>query len=244
MPQNLNQILWGEGVAFIDGVELFEIQELAINFGLESISAPKGDGGGNIVIPTSQPVTGRAGFLGSNASVIAALTGGSITSGATRKRKRSEELSVSSNTVTASETPITNSMRVIEKGASKQPLKQVSGAPSSADEYQVSGTTITFNTGTFADTTVIEVSYIYADAADGETLSFNPTDLPSSFELQGALRTKELFTDVKGDLAILAAKCERTGEFGLGGAVGNISTPGFDFSIRIDNDGDLQLFFP
>ncbi len=243
MAQNLNQILWGEGVAFLGGKELFEIQELSLNTGLESLTAKKGDGGGNIVIPTSQPITGRASFLGLNASTFAALTGGAITSGATQKRIRSEELTVATNAVTTSQTPITNTMRVVEKGSAKQPLKQVT-TPAAADEYSISGTTITFNTGTFSDGTKILVSYFYADASAGETVSIGPDDLPSSFELRGSLRTKELFADSKGDIIFYAAKCERTSEMNMGGSVGDISTPGFDFSIRIDNEGDLEIYFP
>lgn len=235
--------MWGEGVAFLDGYELFEIQELLVNFGLNALEAVKGDGGGNIVIPTNQLITGRAGFLGLNAATFAKLTGGSSATG-TKKRIREEELTVSTNTVTTSQTPIVNTMRVIEEGSNKQPLKQVSGAPSADDEYQVSGTTITFNAGAFADGTTIVVSYIYSDGADGETVQIGATDLPSSFELYGSLRTKEKFSNVKGDIIIYAAKCERTGEFSMGSAVGNISTPGFDFNVEIDNPGDLEIYFP
>ncbi len=243
MPQNYNQILWGEGVAYVAGVKLFEIQELIINFGLNVMEAPKGDGGGNIVIPTTQPISGRAGFLGLNSSNISSLTGGSSATG-TKKRIRGEELSVSSNTVTCSQTPIENTLEVIRKGSGYQPLKRVSGSPAAADEYSISGTTITFYTGAFADATIMEVSYIYADAADGETLSFDPGDLPSSFELYGTLRTKELYTDTLADIVIYAAKCDRTGEITLGGAIGNISTHSFDFNIRIDSDGDFEIYFP
>lgn len=243
MAQNLSQIMWGEGVAFLDGYELFEIQELIINFGLNTLEAVKGDGGGNIVIPTNQPITGRAGFLGLNAATFSKLTGGSSATG-TKKRIREEELTVSTNTVTTSQTPIANTMRVIEQGANKQPLKQVSGTPAEDDEYQISGTTITFKTGTFSDGTIMVVSYIYADAANGETVQIGTTDLPSSFELYGSLRTKEKFSNVKSDIIIYAAKCERTGEFGMGSAVGSVSTPGFDFNVEVDNPGDLEIYFP
>jgi len=242
MAQNLNQLLWGEGVAFVGGKELFEIQELSISFALTTLTAQKGDAGGSIVIPTGQPITGRAGFLGMNAALLATLTGASSATG-TIKRIREEQLTVSSNAVTASQTPIANTMRVVEQGSNNVPLKQVS-SPSSADEYSVSGTTITFNTGTFADSTVMVVSYFYTDGADGETVTIDPTDLPSSFELYGSLRTKEKFAGTKGDVILYAAKCERTSEFGLGGANGSISTPGFDFNIENDNSGDLKIYFP
>lgn len=243
MGQNLNQILWGEGVAYLDGKELFEIQELAITFGLESLQAVKGDGGGNIVIPTNQPLTGRAGFLGINAAILAELTGATTSTG-TKKRIRKEQQTVSSNAITLDNTPIANTMRVVEDGALKIPLRQVSGSPAAADEYQLSTATLTFNTGTFANGTVINVWYIYTDGADGETSQLAPGALPGAFELYGSLRTKELFGDTKDDLIFYAAKCERTSEFALGGAIGNISVPGFDFNIRIDNNGDFDVYWP
>lgn len=242
MGNNLNQILWGEGIAFIGGNELFDIQEITINFGLTGIQFPKGDGGANIFIPTGQPLTGRAGFLGVNASMMATLTGGSVAAG-TKKRIRGEELTVSSNAVTTSQTSITNTLRVIEKAAGAQPLKQVS-SPSADDEYSVSGTTITFNASAFADGTKIKVSYIYADGADGETLTVDPDDLPSNFELYATLRTREDFSQVKGDIIAYFASVDRTGEFGLGGQIGNASVPGFDFNINNSSPGDVEFYYP
>jgi hypothetical protein len=243
MAENLNQIMWGEGVAFIGGKEAFEVQELSINFGLSILTAQKGDAGGAISIPTGQPITGRANFLSMNAALLATLTGGSSATG-TKKRIRGENLTVASNAVTASETPITNTMRIIEQGANNVPLKQVAGAPAAADEYSVSGTTITFNTGTFANGIIIEASYFYTDGADGETVTIEPTDLPDSFELYGSIRTKDKFAGTKGDIVIYAAKCERTSEIAINSGVGNIATPGFDFNIEVDNSGDLLIYFP
>jgi len=243
MAENLNQIMWGEGVAFIGGKEAFEIQELALQFGLETITGRKGDSGGNIVEITGQPITGRLGFLGFNASLMATLTGGASATG-TVKRIREESLTVATNAVTTSQTPITNTMRVVESGSNKIPLLQVSGAPAAADEYQISGTTITLNTGTFSDGTIMKVSYFYLDAADGETLTIDPTDLPDSFELYASIRTREKFGGTKGDAVIYAAKCKRTGEFAFGSGIGDFTSFGFDINIEIDNAGDLLVYFP
>lgn len=242
MAQNLNQVFYGEGVAFVDGYELFEIQELTLTLGMETLTAKKGDGGGDITIPSSQPISGRCGFLGVNATVMSTLTGGAVATGR-QVRIRNEELTVASNAVTLSQTAIPNTLRIVEKGSGKKPLKRVS-SPAAADEYSVSTTTVTLNTGTFADGVVIVASYFYADASNGETLSIGPGDLPDSFEIRGSLRTKELFGDVRGDITFYAAKCERTSEMGFGSTVGNFATPGFDFNVRIDNESDFQIFFP
>jgi hypothetical protein len=243
MAENLNQILWGEGVAFLDGDELFEIQELGLTFGLEVLSALKGDAGGRITEAYAQPITGRINFLGLNATTFAALTGGSTPATGNQKRIRQEELTVATNAVTTSQTSIANTLRVVEKGSAKKPLKQVS-SPSSADEYSVSGTTITFNSGTFSDGTKILVSYFYADSSAGETVSIGPNDLPSSFEIRASLRTRELFGDTKADILIYAAKCQRTSEMNIGASLTDISQPGFDFEVRIDNEGDFEVYFP
>jgi len=244
MAQNLNQVMWGEGVAFIAGKEAFEIQELALKFGLETITGRKGDSGGNIVEITGQPITGRLGFLGFNASLMATMTGGSSATG-TVKRIREESLTVATNAVTTSQSPIANTMRVVESGSLKIPLKQVSGAPAAADEYQLSAaTTITLNTGTFSDGTIMKVSYFYTDGADGETVTIDPTDLPDSFELYASIRTREKFGATKGDAVIYAAKCKRTGEFGFGSGIGDFTSFGFDINIEIDNSGDLLVYFP
>jgi len=240
MAENLNQILWGEGVAFIDGVEAFEVQELSVAFPLEVLEFTKGDGGGKGTIPVGQSYQGRAGFLGMNASIFSKLTG-STTSTGTKKRIRNEKLTKSTDTLTCSQTPIADTLRVVPAGSNKQPLKRVSGSPQ-VGEYSVSGTTITLNAS--QPESDFYVSYIYTDSSSGETSQLSPSSLPNSFELYGSLRTKELFSDVKGDVIIYAAKCERTSEFGLGGAIGNVSTPGFDFNIRVDNAGDLEFYWP
>lgn len=242
MAENLNQILWGEGVAFIDGNETFDIQEISLNFGLNTLNFTKGDGGSQVVIPTGQPITGRAGFLGLNSAILATLTGGSSAAG-TVKRIRSEALTVSSDAVTTSQTAITNTLRVVESGANKTPLKQVSSSPSSG-EYTVSGTTITFNASQFEDGVVINVSYLYTDGSAGETVTIDPSDLPSNFELYATLRTRQEFSQVKGDIVIYCSSVDRTGEFTMGGSIGNVSTPGFDFNVNNNTSGDVEIYFP
>jgi hypothetical protein len=242
MAENLNQIMWGEGVAFIGGKEAFEIQELALQFGLETITGRKGDSGGNIVEITGQPITGRVGFLGFNAALMATLTGGASATG-TVKRIREESLTVATNAVTASQTPIANTMRVVESGSNNIPLLQVV-TPAAAGEYSITGTTIAFFAGAYGDGTVMKVSYFYTDGADGETLTIDPTDLPDSFELYASIRTREKFGGTKGDAIIYAAKCKRTGEFAFGSGIGDFTSFGFDINIEIDNGGDLLVYFP
>ena len=242
MPENLHQSMWGEGVAFIGGKEGYDVQNLMINLGLESISFRKGDAGGNAVVNTGQPITGRLEFKGINAALLATLTGGSSATG-TRTRIREEALTVATDAVTASQTPIANTMRVVEQGSNNVPLKQVAASPET-DEYTVSGTTITFNASAFEDGIIIMVSYFYVAGAAGETVTIDPTDLPGSFELQGSVRTKEHFADTKSDIIFYAAKCVRTSEIPLGGPVGDFGGIGFDFNIELDNSGDFLVYFP
>ena len=235
-----NQVFWGEGVAFVDGVEVFEVQELVFNFGIEVLEALKGDGGGNIRVPTRQPISGRCGFLGMNAPLFAKLTGATNATGY-RKRVRGEAQTKVTNDVTLANTPIANTVRIVADGANKLPLTQVSATPQ-VGEYTISGDTITLNASQTEDDFLID--YVYVDGANGLTATIAPNSLPDSFELIGTLRTKELFADSKDDIVVYAAKCERTSEFTMGSQNGQISTPGFDFSVRIDSSGDFEVTFP
>lgn len=239
MAANQNITLWGEGVIFVDGKELFEAQEVSLEIGAETISAPKGDAGGSITEIVNQPITGRVSFLGLNASILSALTGGTVSTG-TIKRIRNEKLTKSTNTLTTSQTPIANTLRVVPAGANKQPLKQVASAPQ-VGEYSVSGTTITLNAS--QPESDFYVSYFYEDSGNGETVNLDPAQLPNEFELYASLRGKEQFSGAKMDVIVYAAKCQRTSGLSIGTTKGNFSAPGFDFSVRIDSPDDFKITF-
>lgn len=240
MTNDQKFLVWGEGVMFVDGEECPEVQEIGFNFGIENIQVRKGDGGGNIVEPTGQPITGRAVLAGMNPALFAELTGGSNATG-TYKRVRSEELTKSTNTLTLSQTPVTNTLHIVPKGNNKAPLVQVASAPS-VGEYSVSGTTVTLNASqTESD---FYCSYIYESASDGLTTSLDPTDLPSEFEVYATIRAKDLYPGTKGDVIVYAAKCTRMSELSMGGAVGDAGKPGFDFNVRIDSASDFGVYWP
>lgn len=234
-----NYVMWGEGVAHVDGVELFDVQNLSVTFGVEVIEAVKGDGGGKIRLPVGSDLNGRCEFLGLNAEMLGVLAGTTSAVG-TVKRIRNEEQSKSTNTVTLANTPLANSVRIVADGANKVPLKQVAATPA-VGEYSISGAAITLNASQSEDDFII--SYMYVVAGSGLTARFGPNSLPSSFELLGSLRAKELFSDVKSDLIIKAAKVERTSELNVGAANRAFANPGFDFNIRVDSLGDLELYF-
>lgn len=242
MGLNLNNYMWGVGKAFAGGKPLPEMQEIGINIGMEVLSATKGDGGGKITEPTSQPITGRINFLGMNSAIFALLTGGAVSTGSV-KRVRNTQKTVSSNAISLSNTPILNTLEIVENGSSKVPLKRVA-SPAANDEYSISGTTVTFNTGAFADDTVILVSYFYDDTSNGETVKIDPGDLPDSFEVYASVRTREGYAGTLGDVVIYAAKCTRTSEFNMGASNSDIAQPGFDFEVRIDTADDFKVTFP
>jgi len=99
MTNDQKHYMWGEGVMFIDGEMIPEVQEVGFNFGVENITDRKGDGGGNINVITGQPITGRISFLGMDPVLFAKLTGGSNAAG-TRLRKRPTTVTKSTNTST------------------------------------------------------------------------------------------------------------------------------------------------
>lgn len=237
---NQKLFIWGEGVMFVNGEEAQELQEVGLNIGINTIQAPKGDGGGNITVATGQPITGRAVLGAMNPELFAVLTGASNSTG-TMKRMHKETLTKATDTLTTSQTPETDTLMVIPVGANKEPLKQVASSPQ-VGEYSVSGTTITLNSS--QPETQFNVSYFYEDSSDGQTTSFGPDDLPDEFELWASMRAKDLWPGTKGDIIINAAKCVRTSEIALGSAVGASAKPGFDFEIRVDNDGDLKVYWP
>ncbi len=236
-----NQIMWGEGIVFVDGVEAFDVQELAFNFGVEVLEAVKGDGGGNIRIPTNQPISGRCGMLGLNGPLFNKLTGASSVTG-TKKRIRSEAISKVGNDLTlAQNTAIEETLRVVASGSNNLPLTRVASSPA-VGQYSFAAGVVTLNAG--QTETEFVVSYIYTDSVNGETSQFSANSLPASFALWGSLRTKELFGNTTDDLIIYAGKCERVSEFSMGGQIGAISTPGFDFSCRVDSEGDFEVYWP
>ena len=195
-----NQVMWGEGIIYKDGRELFEAQEILYNFGIEALEAAKGDGGGNIREVTRQVLSGRLGILGLNAETFGALTGATAAAG-TLKRVRGESVTKSTNTLTLAQSTgiIANAIRGVPAGSNKQPLTQVASTPA-VGEYSISGNVLTLNASqTESDFTV---DYIYTDSSDGTTSTLGPNDLPDSFELYSTLRTREQFSDEKGDILI------------------------------------------
>lgn len=158
-----NQVLWGEGVVFAGNRELFEVQNIGINFGVESIEGLKGDGGGKISVPAGSVYTGRIELLGLNAETLEVLTGATAAAG-TYKRIRSEAQNKVTNDVTLSNTPVANSVRIVPAGSNKKPLKQVAAAPA-VGEYTISADIITLNAG--QTETAFVIDYFYADGASG-----------------------------------------------------------------------------
>ena len=130
---------------------------------------------------------------------------------------------------------------IIPDGANKAPLKKVASAPADG-EYSVSGVTVTLNAAQADDDFLC--SYFYASAADGLTTTIGKTDLPDDFEVYVSMRAQDLYPGTKGDIIFKCAKCTRTSELNLGPSVGAAAKPGFDFNVRIDSDGDFEMYWP
>lgn len=237
MTNDQNPFIYGEAVAFAGGEKLHEIQNGSINFGLKNIEAQKGDGGGQIVVPTNQELSGHVDFLGLTPAAFALLTNATNSTG-TIKRIRRTLKTKASDAITLSNTPITNTLEVIPAGSNKSPLTEVASSPA-VGQYSVSGTTVTLNAS--QTETTFYVAYLYSDASNSLTSKISPDALPDEFELYLTFRGKDLYPGTKGDMVIYAAKCTRTSELTLGAGNGAHATPGFDFSIRIDSADDFSL---
>lgn len=233
--------LWGEGRLFLDGNQAFDVQNLGVNFGVDTIQGVRGDGGGQIIIPVGSIITARLEFGSLTAEVFNAITGAAAATG-TVKRKRSNTLTKSTNDLTiADATYVENTLMVVPTGANKNPLKRVASSPA-VGEYTVSSTTITLNASQTEDD--FDVTYFYTDAADGSTSRFSQSSLPSSFELWGSMRHKNPYDKTKNDLVFYAANCDRTSEFGLAAGNRDFAAPGFDANIIVSSSGDLDLYWP
>lgn len=237
MTNDQNPFIYGEAVCYADGEKLHEIQEGSINFGLVNIEAQKGDGGGKITVPTNQEITGHVGFLGLTSAAFALLTNATNSTG-TIKRVRRTLKTKSTNTITLSNSPITNTLEVIPSGSNKAPLTEVASSPA-VGQYSVSGTSITLNASQSEDD--FYVAYLWTDSSNGLTSKISPDALPDEFELYLTFRAKDLYPGTKGDMVIYAAKCSRTSELSIGAGNGANATPGFDFSVRIDSADDFSV---
>lgn len=237
MTNAQNPFIYGEAVCYAGGEKLHEIQNGSITFGLKNIEAQKGDGGGQIVVPTNQLITGHVDFLGLTPASFALLTAATNSAGA-KKRVRRTLKTKATNDITLTNTPITNTLEVIPSGSNKAPLVQVATSPA-LGEYSVSGTTVTLSAS--QTETDFYVAYVWLDTANGLTSKISPDALPDDFELYLTFRAKDLFPGTKGDMVIYAAKCTRTGELTIGAGNDAHATPGFDFSIRIDSADDFEL---
>jgi hypothetical protein len=241
MTDDQKLFIWGEGVAFIDGEMVPEVQEVGLDFGINTIQEPKGDGGGNIVVTTGQPITGRINYVGMSPTLFALLTGTANATG-TVLRKRPTTIAKVTNSVTIPDaTYIAYTLVIIPEGANKSPLKLVASDPA-VGEYSVSTTTITLNASQTETNFVLD--YLYSNDAVGLTTTFDPSDMPEEFGLYFTLRAKDLFPGTKGDIAFYAAKCNRTSPLNMGASVGEAAKMGFDFNVRIDSSGDLLTYWP
>jgi len=120
MTNDQKLYLWGEGLMFIDGEMVPEMQEIGLNFGVENISDRKGDGGGNINVIAGQPISGRVNFLGMDPVLFAKLTGGSNAAG-TLLRKRPTTIAKVTNSVTIPDaTYVANTLTITPSGPIKR----------------------------------------------------------------------------------------------------------------------------
>lgn len=238
MAKNEKFVIHSIGNAFVDDVDLFDILDVAVSIELQAIEAQLNSG--RHIIPTEQFIGARCVVGSWNMNLIAKLTGGTITTGASVNRVN-ETLTKVTNALTLSQTPEdTQHLRIVPVGSSKEPLTKVSSAPS-VGEYSISSTTVTLNAS--QTETQFVCTYFYADASYGETLTIDPDDLPSSFELLACAPAKDLFPDLDGNFIIEFAKCEiLPGTVEISTGKGEARTLEFSVNVRNDTSGDVKMY--
>jgi len=211
---------------------------------MENLTVPVGDLARDQHIPIRQLAEGRIEFREIHASAVASITGGAAAANTISWVEREEE-TIAAGVVTVgsgSDTILYSDAIQIFNQTNGFRYRLASGAPNEG-EAQVgtpSADDITFNTAENGD--IVEVSW-FKSVAGGETVTIEPTDMPTSFDLLVSLRAYDraggaYWTD---GLHLYLRSCKRKGDFNLvDTAVREMGTFGMDFDI----DGDIQYYTP
>jgi len=243
----ITPMLVGKGMFFdvTNDFQYPEFVEFQLTFGIENVVLPRGDIVSSLLIPMSQPITGRLGFRALHGTMLASLTGGTSAAGTVKWVER-EAITVPSGapyTVTLANTPArTDAMQVISQDG--RLFRQVVAVGTNTGEYQISGTTMTFVAGDAGK--ALDVSYYKTVASVGETITVAPDDLPGAFQLYGSLRAydpygRAYYTDGVG---VSLNNCRRNGDFGVGATNPEVAPVGFDFLVENLVTGDVVVYTP
>ncbi len=202
------------------------------------------DGEGDTSWPIGRAVSGTITYNEVTAAFFAAMTGGALTTGTIKRVRQGEESqTISENAITLAEGADVIGASVQLWGKNGTYFQKVAGTPE-VGEFSLSASGVcTFNAS--ETETTIYPAYLYADAANGKTLTIDKHDVPSEMELYGVLRTKEIASGGLGDMVIHLAKVNRSGAINWGAeGADNTQERSVDFTARIVDPGDFKVYFP
>lgn len=209
---------------------------------VENLVVPIGDQVTDQKVPIRQVFSGHVDFREMNASVIAALTGGSAAAATVKWTEREQE-TIATGVVTVSGDILYTDAVQIENITNGFRYRLVTAAPSEG-EAQVGTPTaddITFNVAENDD--IVKVSFFSTVAGAGETVTVETTDLPSAFDLLCWVRAYDRLAGayLSDGFGLSLATCKRTGTLDLPAvSVREMSTFGMDFEV----EGDVTYFTP
>lgn len=239
------QALWLDGVISFGAELIPDPISFTITRSLQMMSHPQGDGAAPLEFPTGSLVNGAITYHSMTAELFAALTGGTSSTGTIKRiRQGEEEATISTLTITLAEAGdvIPASVRLV--GAAGTHFKKVASSPEVGEfSYATDTGVCTFNA---AETeTTIYPDYLYAESAEGQTVTIDKNDLPAEAKLYGSIRTKDMNAGTLGDIVVELANVNLKGDLVLGGDKSG-TTKEFtqEFSARITGQGDWKTYFP
>jgi|GEM_PF-1450100 len=239
-------ILTGKGcvVEVKRGLVFGGVHEFKLVHELETLSFPAGESWASYSVPVGMSWRGEVAFRALDAETLRFVLGGE------RQTGRLLEVRNESQSIPA-EAPFTvtlnhgdaavNSEEVSDNGG--RPFTRSEDSPA-AGEYSRSGELLTFNAADAGR--AISLSYLRLDETAGDKLIVNPDDMPARFALYGVLRGHDTADgSVPAErYAVYLADCQRTGEFKLGAAAGNIGSFSVSFTAHNRNPGDVVFYLP
>jgi hypothetical protein len=223
-------------------------QEISFNIDTSEIEIPKGNWNNQMVYHSL--LGGFGGTISwhySDANLIAALTGGSVTAASGISVAKEEAgvvpatpfIVTLTNSATCVDASIGHGSVYKGTGTSKEYYEVVAGAPAASGEVQVSSGTLTFFSADEAD--IIKTTYLYTNVT-GSYVTIDPSDTPASWA--GYLVIERfLETNTIGRMTIKALDIVWTGGVRLGATRSGHEAISRDFRINNDASGDLVIYF-
>jgi hypothetical protein len=173
---------------------------------------------------------------------LAVKLGRSVTTGATTATKKEILAASASNTITLSQTPLANTLKIYKlEGERDLGVEQTAGTPASnPNEYSISTSTVTLNATTAPTGTQFIVFYDYTSGTAAQNIKITANNFPRYIRITGRGFATD---DVTGELVpvsfdVKKAKVQPSFEFTLSSDSATTLNFACDCYSVIDSEGD------